>query len=157
MALKRLATELKKILAEPNYNYSVEPTDDFLIWDFIIIGPQDTIYEGGIFKGHIVFPKNYPISPPKVYFKHMIHPNVFPSGEVCISILHEGSDIYSYEKDYERWSPLQGVNSIMLSIISMLSDPNFESPANTDYSVMWRDKYETYCEMIYRMVAETQI
>ncbi len=155
-ALKRLHTEYKNIMKDPNYLYSVDPTEDFLIWNFIIIGPADTYYEGGIFKGTITFPQNYPIKPPVVVFNKMIHPNVYDNGKVCISILHEGTDTFNYEKDSERWSPCQSVDSIMLSIISMISDPNFESPANIDYAKLWRTNPDEYKKLIYKLVLESQ-
>jgi len=69
------------------------------------------------------------------------HPNVDASnGEVCISILHEpGEDKWGYEKPEERWLPVHTVETILISVISMLADPNDESPANVDAAVS--DKY----------------
>ena len=157
MALKRLHFEYKTILKEPNYLYSVAPSEDsFLTWVFQIIGPQNTLYEGGIFPGKIFFNDKYPHIPPTVIFDNMIHPNVYRDGMVCISILHSGVDIYGYEKDYERWSPSHGIDSIMMSIISMLSEPNVQSPANTDISIICKDHPEKYRKMIYDLVASTQ-
>ncbi len=156
MALKRLAKEYKEIIKDVNYNYSVEPTDNFLIWNFIIIGPSDTIYEGGIFKGVIECSSNYPISPPQVKFHNIIHPNIYNDGRVCISILHERTNFNSHEKDIEIWTPLHGIESIMISIISMLSSPNFDSAANVDASVLWRDNITEYKNTIYRLVAASQ-
>ncbi|XP_039028505.1 ubiquitin-conjugating enzyme E2 13-like [Hibiscus syriacus] len=76
----------------------------------------------------------YPNSPPAVKFTSEIwHPNVYPDGRVCISILHPPSDNPNgYELASERWMPVQAVESIVLSIISMLSSPNDESPANVE-------------------------
>lgn len=55
---------------------------------------------------------------------------------MCISILHDpGDDKYGYEQANERWSPVHGVESILLSVISMLSNPNDESPANLEAAV----------------------
>jgi ubiquitin-conjugating enzyme E2 G1 len=55
---------------------------------------------------------------------------------VCISILHEpGDDKYGYETAAERWLPVHTVETILLSVISMLADPNYESPANVDAAV----------------------
>ncbi len=157
MAFKRLAAELKQLNKEPNYFYSIKPQENnFLNWDFILIGPQDTYYEGGIFDGQITFPQNYPIEPPKVKFNNIIHPNIHRTGEVCISILHQGRDVYGYEKDYERWNPSHGVDSIMMSIISMLSEPNFQSPANIEYSKIWKDEPEKYKKLVYNLVAKSQ-
>ena len=157
MAIKRLCTELKDILKEPNYYYSCAPTDSMLIWDFTMIGPPDTLYENGIFTGIINFSQSYPIKPPTVVFNNILHPNIYTTGNVCISILHEGTDVYGYEKDYERWNPSQNINSIMLSILSMLSAPNFESPANIDASVLWKENPSKYEAMIYKLVSKSQI
>lgn len=63
-------------------------------------------------------------------------PSVYPDGKVCISILHPpGNDPNQYESAAERWSPVQTVEKILLSVLSMLSEPNVESPANIDAAV----------------------
>lgn len=71
----------------------------------------------------------------------MVHLSFFvltveKNGDVCISILHEpGEDKWGYEKPEERWLPVHTVETILLSVISMLADPNDESPANVDAAV----------------------
>lgn len=63
-------------------------------------------------------------------------PSVAKNGDVCISILHEpGEDKFGYEKPEERWLPIHTVETIMISVISMLADPNGDSPANVDAAV----------------------
>ncbi|XP_009467256.1 PREDICTED: ubiquitin-conjugating enzyme E2 G1 [Nipponia nippon] len=111
--------------------------NDLYRWEVLIIGPPDTLYEGGVFKAHLTFPKDYPLRPPKMKFITEIwHPNVDKNGDVCISILHEpGEDKYGYEKPEERWLPIHTVETIMISVISMLADPNGDSPANVDAAV----------------------
>lgn len=112
--------------------------------------------EGGIFRAEMRFPADYPMSPPTLRFVgDFWHPNgvfaltsVYQDGRVCISILHPpGEDAMSGElpegmaissKCLERWLPTQTVSSILLSVISMLGDPNFSSPANVDASVELR-------------------
>ncbi|KAL6715141.1 Ubiquitin-conjugating enzyme E2 15 [Lecanora helva] len=65
---------------------------------------------------------------------------VYPSGEVCISILHAPTnDPFGYESAAERWSPVQTPETILISVISMLSSPNDESPANVEAARMWRE------------------
>lgn len=155
MALKRLANEYKHYMKDPNPLYTVTPREDFLVWDFNIFGPPDTLYEGGIFSGTIKFTRHYPNKPPEVVFNNIIHPNIYKDGKVCISILHEGEDTYGYESASERWSPAQNVNTIMLSIISMLSAPNFDSPANIEASVLWKNEPEKYKLEIYKLVASS--
>jgi ubiquitin-protein ligase len=157
MAFKRLNAELKQIKKDPNYLYSINPKENnFFIWDFILIGPADTLYEGGMFKGIITFTEKYPIEPPTIKFNNIIHPNIYTTGDVCISILHQGRDIYGYEKESERWNPCHGVDSIMMSVISLLSEPNIESPANINCSTLWKNEPEKYKNMIYKLVASTQ-
>ena len=47
---------------------------------------------------------------------------VYPDGKVCISILHTpGDDPTGYESSSERWSPVQSVEKILLSVLSMLA------------------------------------
>jgi len=76
-------------------------------------------------------------------YSHVRYFNIFSSwtvaitGEVCISILHEpGEDKYGYERPEERWLPVHTVETIMISVISLLTDPNDESPANIDAAVL---------------------
>jgi len=70
----------------------------------------------------------------------IFHPNIYPNGDVCISILHPPEeDSTGYESTAERWSPVQTPATILLSVISMLSSPNDESPANVEAARMWRE------------------
>lgn len=86
-------------------------------------GPEGTCFEGGVFPARLVFPPDYPLSPPKMKFTcDMFHPNIFADGRVCISILHApGDDPMGYELSAERWSPVQSVEKILLSVVSMLA------------------------------------
>lgn len=158
MAIIRLRSELKQLRKEPNYFYSVTPDENnFLEWNFIMIGPPETFYEGGIFKGVINFPNDYPNKAPKLIFKtKMHHPNIYVDGTVCISILHEGVDQYNYEDINERWNPSHSVNSILMSVLSILGYPNFDSPANLDASTEWKNSEELYKKKIYKIVQASQ-
>lgn len=115
-------------------------------WNVLIMGPPGTLYEGGFFNAIMKFPPNYPCSPPTVRFTSEIwHPNIYPDGKVCISILHApGDDPNGYEVAAERWSAVHTVESIILSIIVMLSNPNDESPANVDAAKEWRENREEF-------------
>ena len=158
MAVIRLNSELKQLNKDPNYFYSVTPDDNnFLLWNFVMIGPPETYYEGGIFNGTIEFPKEYPNKAPRLLFDStMYHPNVYKDGLVCISILHEGIDEFNYENANERWNPSHSVNSILMSVLSMLGYPNFDSPANIDASVEWRNHNESFKKKIYQQVSKSQ-
>lgn len=96
--------------------------------------------------------------PPTLRFiSELWHPNVYPDGTVCISILHEpGEDKYGYERAEERWLPIHTVETIMLSVISMLSSPNCESPANPEAAKEYRDAPESFKKRVQRIVRASQ-
>ena len=63
---------------------------------------------------------------------------------MCISMYISGNDRYGYEKASERWLPIHTVETILISVISMLADPNDESPANVDAAKEWRENYPDF-------------
>lgn len=76
---------------------------------------------------------------------------------MCISILHEpGEDQYGYEKPEERWLPVHTVETIMLSVISMLSSPNSDSPANLEAAKEHREQPDLFKKKIQRLVRQSQ-
>ena len=80
-------------------------------------------------------------------------PAVYPDGRVCISILHPpGTDQFNEQESAdERWRPILGVESVILSVISMLNDPNLESPANLEASKQFKDEPEAYRKKVKRL------
>nr|XP_011461240.1 PREDICTED: ubiquitin-conjugating enzyme E2 7 isoform X1 [Fragaria vesca subsp. vesca] len=172
-----LQKQLKDLCKNPVDGFSAGLVDENNIfeWSVTIIGPPDTLYEGGFFNAIMSFPSNYPNSPPTVKFtSELWHPNVYPDGRVCISILHPpGDDPNGYELASERWTPVHTVESIVLSIISMLSSPNDESPANVEAAVItrtciyirylltldkkeWRDRRDDFKKKVGRCVRKSQ-
>jgi ubiquitin-conjugating enzyme E2 R len=141
-AMRALQLELKSLQSEPVEGFTVTCDDDCLFkWTVGIFGPPGTLYQGGYFKATLKFPPNYPYAPPAMKFINTIyHPNVYDNGEICISILHPPvDDPQSGELPSERWNPTQSVRTVLLSVISLLNEPNTSSPANVDASVMYRD------------------
>ncbi|XP_069471946.1 ubiquitin-conjugating enzyme E2 G2 isoform X1 [Ambystoma mexicanum] len=131
--------------------------ENFFEWEALIMGPEDTCFECGVFPAILSFPLDYPLSPPKMRFTcEMFHPNIYPDGRVCISILHApGDDPMGYESSAERWSPVQSVEKILLSVVSMLAEPNDESGANVDASKMWRDDREQFNKIASQIVQKS--
>ncbi|XP_039968560.1 ubiquitin-conjugating enzyme E2 G1-like [Bactrocera tryoni] len=85
------------------------------------------------------------------------HPNIEKNGDVCISILHEpGDDKWGYEKASERWLSVHTVETILISVISMLADPNDGSPANVDAAKEWRESYPDFKRKVARCVRKSQ-
>ncbi|TNN59662.1 Ubiquitin-conjugating enzyme E2 R1 [Liparis tanakae] len=163
---KALMLEMKSLQDEPVEGFKITLVDesDMYNWEVAIFGPPNTHYEGGYFKARIKFPVDYPYSPPAFRFlTKMWHPNIYENGDVCISILHPPvDDPQSGELPSERWNPTQNVRTILLSVISLLNEPNTFSPANVDASVMyrkWRDskgKDREYIEIIRKQVVGTK-
>lgn len=116
--LKRLKKEYERLKKSPVCNCEAWPEDDsLLIWKATIMGPIKTPYEGGVFKLKMMFSTKYPIKPPQVRFQTKIfHPNIDTSGGICIDILKT------------NWSPVLGIEKILLSICSLLNDPNPKDP-----------------------------
>uniref|UniRef100_A0A8C2Q4H8 Ubiquitin-conjugating enzyme E2 G2 n=1 Tax=Cyprinus carpio TaxID=7962 RepID=A0A8C2Q4H8_CYPCA len=155
-ALKRLMAEYKQLTLNPPEGIVAGPVNEenFFEWEALIMGPEDTCFEGGVFPAILSFPSDYPLSPPKMKFTcDMFHPNIYPDGRVCISILHApGDDPMGYESSAERWSPVQSVEKILLSVVSMLAEPNDESGANVDASKMWREDREQFNRLAKQIV-----
>ncbi|KAK2507045.1 hypothetical protein MC885_017048 [Smutsia gigantea] len=164
---KALLLELKGLQEEPVEGFRVTLVDegDLYNWEVAIFGPPNTYYEGGYFKARLKFPIDYPYSPPAFRFlTKMWHPNIYETGDVCISILHPPvDDPQSGELPSERWNPTQNVRTILLSIISLLNEPNTFSPANVDASVMYRKWKESkgkdreYTDIIRKQVLGTKV
>ncbi|PVH99285.1 ubiquitin-conjugating enzyme [Periconia macrospinosa] len=155
-ASKRLFKEYKSLSSDPPEGITAGPVseDDMFLWEALIQGPEGTPFEGGVFPAELKFPKDYPLAPPKMKFLVDVwHPNVYANGEVCISILHPpGDDPHHYEQASERWSPIQSVEKILISVMSMLAEPNDESPANVDAARMWREKRGQYEDIVRKNV-----
>uniref|UniRef100_A0A673CUE5 Ubiquitin-conjugating enzyme E2 D4-like n=1 Tax=Sphaeramia orbicularis TaxID=375764 RepID=A0A673CUE5_9TELE len=98
--------------------------------------PIDSPYNGGVFFLNINFPTDYPFKPPKVSFKTKVyHPNInSEGGGICLDILRS------------QWSPALTVSKVLLSICSLLCDPNPDDPLVPDIAYLYksdRQKYNT--------------
>lgn len=117
-AQKRIRKELADLTKKPVDNISAGPVgDDIMHWEAIIVGPKDTPYEGGTFSLDVRFPGDYPFKPPKVKFNTKVyHCNINSSGGICLDILKD------------NWSPALTLSKVLLSICSLLTDPNPADP-----------------------------
>ena len=134
MASKRISRELQDIQCDPPTNCSAGPEgDDLFKWSATIMGPEGTPYNGGVFFLEIDFPSNYPFKPPKVYFKTRIyHPNINSSGGICLDILKD------------NWSPALTISKVLLSICSLLDDPNPDDPLVADIAEQYKNERALY-------------
>ncbi|KAK0626639.1 ubiquitin-conjugating enzyme/RWD-like protein [Immersiella caudata] len=146
-AKTRLMSEMKNLRKEKWIHFEDEESTNLLKWRFaLMVINSDSAFNGGYFKAEMVFTEEYPYQPPKFRFLIPItHPNIYPDGQLCISILHKpGEDQLSGEDASERWSPLQGAESVLRSVLLLLDDPEINSPANVDAGVMFRDRRDEY-------------
>ena len=65
-ALARLRKEYEKIKRDPPDNVEARPSDNLLVWHFVVTGPKGTPYEGGVYHGKLLFPPTYPYKPPGI-------------------------------------------------------------------------------------------
>eukprot|EP00884_Botryococcus_braunii_P019289 jgi/Botrbrau1/6043/Bobra.0042s0026.1 len=115
---KRIQKELAEICLDPPCNCSAGPKGDNIYeWVSTIMGPAGSPYAGGVFFLDITFPVDYPFKPPKVVFRTRIyHCNINSHGAICLDILKE------------QWSPALTVSKVLLSVCSLLTDPNPKDP-----------------------------
>ncbi|KAJ3449902.1 ubiquitin-conjugating enzyme e2 e3 [Anaeramoeba flamelloides] len=115
---RRIQKEYNEIIEDPPTNCSGGPIgSDLYKWNATIMGPDETPYAGGVFFLNISFPKEYPFNPPTVVFRTKIyHCNINSKGQICLDILKD------------NWSPALTISKVLLSISSLLCEPNPEDP-----------------------------
>ncbi|CAE6423634.1 unnamed protein product [Rhizoctonia solani] len=134
MALKRINKELLDLGRDPPSSCSAGPSGDNMFnWTATIMGPGDSPYAGGVFFLTIQFPTDYPFKPPKVSFTTKIyHPNINANGSICLDILRD------------QWSPALTISKVLLSICSMLTDPNPDDPLVPDIAHLYKTNRAGY-------------
>ncbi|UZJ51174.1 hypothetical protein CBS101457_000494 [Exobasidium rhododendri] len=136
----RLAEERKQWRKDHPFGFYARPekgadgTLNLMSWEAGIPGKPNTKWNGGLYKLKLVFPEEYPSKPPKCKFTPpLFHPNVFPSGTVCLSILDED----------KAWKPAITIKQILLGIQDLLDSPNPDDPAQADaFELFKRDKVQ---------------
>ncbi|KAI0646034.1 ubiquitin-conjugating enzyme/RWD-like protein [Trametes meyenii] len=116
--LKRIHREIADLKKEDLGPIQLAPSDDDLFhWNATIPGPEGSVYEGGVFKVEITLGHDYPFSAPRMSFKTRIyHMNINERGSICIDILKH------------NWSPALSLFKVVLSLSSLLTDPNPKDP-----------------------------
>ena len=146
-AERRLMKDLRKMQSETtDESITAIPDDNSIFeWTAVILGPEETAWEGGIFKLRMKFSDQYPNKPPSVQFKtDIFHPNVYKDGRICLDILDN------------NWSPVYDVQSILISIQQLLDDPNIKSPANNEASQLLQNNYKEYLRRVKICVEKSQ-
>ena len=129
-AVKRINKELQDISKDAPPGCSAGPIDesDLYQWQASIAGPDDSPYAGGVFFLSINFPTDYPFKPPKVTFTSKIyHANINSNGSICLDILKD------------QWSPALTISKVLLSLSSLLTDPNPDDPLVPEIARLFKE------------------
>merc|ERR1719446_596230 len=134
--------DFSALQSDPPQGVSGAPLDSNIMrWEAVIFGPEDTPWEGGVFKLSMDFSEEYPNKAPTVKFvTKMFHPNIYIDGQICLDILQN------------QWSPIYNVAAILTSIQSLLSDPNPASPANSEASRIYQENRREYDKRVRAVV-----
>jgi ubiquitin-conjugating enzyme E2 D len=132
--MNRIKVEYEELSKEPPSNISAGPIgSDMRHWEATILGPSESPYAGGIYSLEIIFPTNYPFKPPKIRFVTPIyHPNINKQGSICLDILNI------------NWSPVLSITKLLLSICSLLTDPNPDDPLDEEIADLYINNKEMY-------------
>jgi ubiquitin-conjugating enzyme E2 D len=132
--MNRLKNEWQKLKDDPLDNISAGPINkDFYNWEANIIGPSNSVYQGAIFHLTLNIPENYPFKPPKIKFTTPIyHPNINKFGDICLDTITT------------NWSPIMSIGKVLLSICSLLTDPNPDDPLEPQIAELYKNNRAEY-------------
>ncbi len=132
--LKKEWSDINQEIEKSGENITVKLINDEIIhWSARMKGPADSPFEDGIFSLDIIFPTEYPFKPPIIKFiNKMYHPNINTAGAICLDILKD------------QWSPALSVFKVLLSISSLLADPNPNDPLNADVAGIYKSDKNKY-------------
>ena len=136
--IMRESEQLKTLCDEYKQMFNIKMVDDNIYhWESVIFGPKNTPYDGYEFVVDIMLPRDYPKTPLSAKFITSIqHVNINTAGDICLDILNAS------------WSPKLNITSVLISIISLLSDPNFDDPLNSDLAGLYRKDKKAYRNII---------
>lgn len=118
--INRLIKDVKDIIKHPlieNGIYYIHDDVDMMKGYALIIGPTDTPYFGGNYFFELIYPLDYPHSPPKVKYctngnRIRFNPNLYTCGKVCISLLNTWRG--------DQWTSCQSISTVLLTLCTLL-------------------------------------
>lgn len=120
----------------------------------LILGPEGTPYEGGIFIFSVNFPHDYPFSPPKVLFMTgdgytRFHPNLYKEGKVCLSILGTWQG--------PSWTSTQSLTSVLVSIQGLMDTNPLANEPSFERGTLAQAAHKNYADAIEHQVAKYMV
>ncbi|WOO77320.1 Ubiquitin-conjugating enzyme E2 D4 [Vanrija pseudolonga] len=118
MAAKRIRKEITDLARENLGDIKLAPNESNIFqWRAVLPGPAGSPYEGGVFEVDVRVPDDYPFSPPQLQFLTKVyHCNIASTGVICLDLLKTA------------WSPALSLYKVVLSLSSLLTDPNPGDP-----------------------------
>ncbi|KAI8872964.1 ubiquitin-conjugating enzyme, partial [Ramicandelaber brevisporus] len=134
MAHKRIIKDYDEIVQNPPPSCIASPLgEDFSHWHATILGPPDSPYSGGEFHLNIHIPPGYPFKPPRMMFiTRVYHPNINSNGSICLDILKD------------QWSPALSISKALVSIYSLLNEPNPDDPFVPEIAELYKTNKAQY-------------
>lgn len=149
MNYKRILKEIQELEKDLKYNENsiiqkiIADNKNINKMSIIIKGPKDSPYENGLFLLIIELTDNYPFSPPHIKFgSKILHPNISKDGKICVDIFGN------------KWSAALTISKVLLSLSSLLVDPNPDSPLNSDIAEIYKDNRIQYNEKVKKHTKE---
>ncbi|KAI6192723.1 UBC core domain-containing protein [Aphelenchoides besseyi] len=148
MAMKRLQRELRMMKRDMPSGVTAEPTDGNLFkWHATIEGPANSPFANGIFHLEMVFTDAYPIKAPQVRFiTRVYHPNISDDGSICLDILKKEWSLALTIRTGSFLLKSSDQFSVLLSIQSLLCDPNAGDPLNGHVANVYKTNRRQYNE-----------
>ena len=120
-------------MARPEQN--ADGSANLMKWKCVIPGEDGTDWAGGFYPVTMEFSSDYPAKAPKVSLpKGFFHPNIYPSGKVCLSIINDNP------AEGGQWKPAIAIKQILLGVQELLDQPNNSDPAQIEgYEMLRKD------------------
>eukprot|EP00392_Amoebophrya_sp_AT5.2_P010128 g10181.t1 len=129
--------------AQRNPNIDIYPAESLSFWKVVMIGPDSTPYEHGVFQLYVKFPPSYPVAGPEVRFSTPVkHCNVNAYGKICHRVL--GNDWHSDRTAVE----------VLNCVYGLFMHPEVDDPIDSALALQWKTDRENYEKLIKDFVRE---
>jgi len=156
-AVARLKQDYIRLKKDPVPYIVAEPLPSNLLeWHYVVRGPDDSPYRGGLYHGKLVFPSEFPFKPPSIY---MSTPNgrFKTDTRLCLSI----SDYHP-----DTWNPAWSVSTILTGLLSFMLErsPTLGSIETSDWdkkqaaqrSIEFNLRSRVFCDLFPGLRAECE-